>query len=62
MGGACHRDFEQADRYIETFLVRSWAEHLCEHERTTKADREIEERLRTYVTRAPLTSSASKTA
>ena len=48
-----YRDLEEADRYVETFLVRSWAEHLRQHERTTKADREIEERLRTYVTRVP---------
>ena len=48
-----YRDLEDADRYIETFLIRSWAEHLRQHERTTKADREIEERLRTYVTGVP---------
>src|SRR5437899_7422283 len=48
-----YRALEDADRYIETFLIRSWAEHLRQHERSTKADREIEERLRTYVTGAP---------
>ena len=48
-----YRDLEEADRYIETFLVRSWAEHLRQHERTTTADREIEERLRAYVTAVP---------
>jgi MFS family permease len=31
-------------RYIETFLVESWAEHLRQHERVTIADRETEER------------------
>ena len=44
------RDLEEADRYVETFLVRSWAEHLRQHERLTNADREVEERLQSYVT------------
>jgi len=29
-------------RYIETFLVESWAEHLRQHERVTVSDRELE--------------------
>ncbi len=29
-------------RYIETFVVESWAEHLRQHERMTVSDREIE--------------------
>jgi hypothetical protein len=48
-----YRDLEEADRYVETFLIRSWAEHLRQHERSTKADREVEDRLRTYVTGVP---------
>jgi MFS family permease len=48
-----YRDTEAADRYVEIFLVHSWAEHLRQHERQTKADREIEERLRGYVTKEP---------
>ena len=39
------RDIEQPDRYVETFLVRSWAEHLRQHERLTLADRELEQRI-----------------
>jgi len=39
------RDVEQADRYLETFLVSSWAEHLRQHDRSTVADRAIEDRL-----------------
>jgi len=31
-------------RYIETFVVSSWLEHLRQHERVTVADREVEER------------------
>jgi MFS family permease len=48
-----YQDLEQADRYVETFVVSSWAEHLRQHERVTNADRAVEERLRTYVTGAP---------
>lgn len=29
-------------RYLETFVVESWAEHVRQHERVTVADREIE--------------------
>jgi hypothetical protein len=42
-----------ADAHVETFLIRSWAEHLRQHERSTKADREVEDRLQTYVTGVP---------
>jgi transmembrane secretion effector len=48
-----YRDLEEAERYVETFLVASWAEHLRQHERSTKADREIEERLWKHVTGVP---------
>jgi len=40
------RDVENPDRYLETFLVSSWAEHLRQHGRLTRADRGLEERLR----------------
>jgi MFS family permease len=39
------RDVEAADCYLETFLVSSWAEHLRQHERSTRADRALEERV-----------------
>ena len=32
---AIFRDTEVADRYLEVFLVDSWAEHLRQHERQT---------------------------
>jgi hypothetical protein len=47
------RDMEKSDRYVETFIVGSWAEHLRQHERLTRADREVEERVRRYVQSEP---------
>jgi MFS family permease len=41
-------DAASPGRYIETFLVESWAEHLRQHERVTIADRETEERAFTF--------------
>lgn len=44
---------EAGDRYLEIFLVSSWAEHQRQHERQTRADRELEQRLRSYVVSDP---------
>ncbi len=35
------------------FLVNSCGEHLRQHERITKADRELEERIRSYMLKEP---------
>jgi MFS family permease len=35
-------------RYIETFIVESWADHLRQHERVSVADREIFDHIQTY--------------
>jgi hypothetical protein len=43
------RDTENVNRYVETFIVSSWAEHLRQHERLTRADREAEERVERHV-------------
>ena len=48
-----YRDTEVADRYLEIFLVNSWAEHLRQHERQTRADGELEERLRSCIAGDP---------
>ena len=48
------RDTAVANRYLETFLVNSWAEHLRQHERQTQADREVEQRLSSYVAGDPV--------
>jgi MFS family permease len=50
---AVFRDVEQVDVYVETFLVSSWAEHLRQHERATREDRELEERVLSYARREP---------
>jgi MFS family permease len=39
------RDLETPDRYVETFVVASWAEHLRQHERLTRSDARLETRL-----------------
>lgn len=39
------KDLENPNRFVETFLVDSWAEHMRQHERLTRADREAEERV-----------------
>ena len=46
-------DTAVADRYLEIFLVDSWAEHLRQHERLTQADRKLEQRLYSYVLKEP---------
>jgi len=39
-----YSDTADPSRFVETFVVESWAEHLRQHTRTTEADRKIEER------------------
>jgi len=50
--GIC-RDLETADRYVETFVVSSWSEHLRQHDRLTRADSQLEKRLRGCVLSEP---------
>lgn len=47
------RDLEVPSRYLETFLVYSWAEHLRQHERLTVVDRRLEERIRQLISGSP---------
>ena len=39
-------DSSNPKRCVECWLVESWAEHLRQHERTTRADREVQVRVR----------------
>ncbi len=41
-------DPAEPERYVETFEVASWAEHLRQHERATVADQEVEARALVY--------------
>ena len=41
-------DTADAGRFVETFIVDSWAEHERQHGRLTEADREVEERTRRF--------------
>ncbi len=51
-------DTANPSRYVETFVVHSWAEHLRQHERVTIADRAIEQRaLAFHIGDAPPTVS-----
>jgi MFS family permease len=51
---AIFRDTEVADRYLELFLVNSWAEHLRQHERQTQGDRELEGRISSFLSGEPM--------
>ena len=42
-------DPDVEERYLEAFMVRSWIDHLRQHERVTESDREIQEKLRTFL-------------
>jgi hypothetical protein len=48
-----YRDTEHPDLYLESFIVPSWAEHLRQHERFTRADRALEERISSYILKEP---------
>jgi MFS family permease len=41
-------DSANPNRYVETFLVESWVEHLRQHERVTRADRQAEAVVRAF--------------
>lgn len=43
------RDLAQPNRYVETYLADSWAEHLRQHTRVTMADRAAEDLVRSFL-------------
>ena len=45
---AVYQDPGQKGRYVESFIVESWVEHLRQHERITVGDRAVEERIRRF--------------
>ena len=44
-----YEDTAREHRYIETFCIESWLEHLRQHERVTDADRILQQELQTYL-------------
>jgi quinol monooxygenase YgiN len=44
-------DTADAGRFIETFLLDSWLEHLRQHQRVTKADRVVQDEIARFDTR-----------
>jgi quinol monooxygenase YgiN len=46
-------DTAEHNRFIETFLVESWLEHLRQHERVTNADRMLQDQIHRLVQGTP---------
>jgi len=46
-------DTSEQGRFLETFLVESWLEHLRQHERVTHADRVLQEQIHRLLGQAP---------
>ena len=45
---ALYQDPGRNGRYVESFIVESWLEHLRQHERATVGDRTVQERIRRF--------------
>jgi MFS family permease len=63
---AVFEDAADPGRFVETFLVESWVEHLRQHERVTKADVALQQRIEALLERPPtvthlVTAEASDT-
>jgi hypothetical protein len=41
-------DVAKPGRYVETFMLDSWIEHMRQHARVTNTDRELQERVRGF--------------
>ena len=44
-----YRDLNDPSRYVERFIITSWADYLHQRARATLADQELEARVRTYL-------------
>ncbi len=42
------RDSADPQRYIESFVTESWADHLRQHERVTAENRQVEQRAQAF--------------
>jgi quinol monooxygenase YgiN len=45
---AVYQDPGEKGRYVESFVVESWVEHLRQHERMSVSDRAVQERIRQF--------------
>jgi hypothetical protein len=48
------QDTADEGRFLETFLVDSWMEHLRQHQRVTNADRVLQEQVHRFVQASPV--------
>jgi MFS family permease len=53
-----YHDSEDPTCFIETFMDESWLEHLRQHERVSRADREIQRRAKQYLAEGESTRSS----
>ncbi len=44
-----YQDVENPQRWLETFMVASWVEHLRQHSRGIAADRDVQDRVRGFL-------------
>jgi quinol monooxygenase YgiN len=44
-----YRDADQPQRFVETFVVPSWDEHVRQHERRTATDARLQQDLRDFL-------------
>jgi len=47
------QDTADDGRFVETFLLESWTEHLRQHQRVTKADHKLEQKVRQHLRGPP---------
>jgi hypothetical protein len=43
-----YEDAADPGRFLETFLIDSWTEHLRQHDRITHADKDVEDSIRRF--------------
>ena len=44
-----YRDLHEPSRFVESFVVESWLEHLRQHERVAVADREFQQDVQAFL-------------
>lgn len=48
MSWSLNQDISKENRYVEIFVVASWAEHVRQHERVTVTDIKVEDEARSF--------------